>query len=279
MARTNDFPRVLWLVTSAWLAGCGRIGFGEADHGGGPALPDAPDIDAPAVIKGPPAAMVAVPQGLQSVCGDQKTTAMASVMNTGETDLVITKIAARDGVFGVNAALPLTIKPGEQASVELIVPAAVLGTDIGGHDKQDVLQFTANVAIADVDVATKVMGANLQVIVPAAPAPLTFTGTSGLCPNQKSVTIRNAGNMAATMTTVMPATFVMSGASSASMAAGASTTISVRPFSLDTGACSGVGVIEYELSGAPNCSSSTTTGTALNATYTISPGGSSCFCS
>jgi hypothetical protein len=50
VARTNDFPRVLWLVTSAWLAGCGRIGFGEADHGGGPGLPDAPDIDAPAVI-------------------------------------------------------------------------------------------------------------------------------------------------------------------------------------------------------------------------------------
>jgi len=231
------------------------------------------------VIKGPPAAMVAVPQGLRSVCGDPSTTAMASVMNTGETDLVITKIVARDGVFGVNVELPLTIKPGDQAAIELKVPAAVIGTDVGGHGKFDTLQFTANVAIADVDVVTKVMGANLEVTVPAAPAALTFNGTSGICPNQKPVTIHNAGNVTATMTTVMPATFAMAGASSASIAADASTVINVRPFSLDTGACSGVGVIEYQLSGAPNCSSSGVTATTLTARYTIAPGGSSCFCS
>lgn len=278
MARTNDLPRVLWLVTSTWLAGCGRIGFGEADHGDNNPLPDAPVAIDATVIKGPPVVTVTPPGVQKSTCGDAAGSAQVKIQNTGETDLVITSVTTRDGVFHAELAAPLTIGPNSDAMIDVTVPAAVIGTDIGGDLKTDQLQFEANVAIEPIQLVTKVMGANLVVVTPAPPASLTFTGTSGACPLPRTATLRNVGNMPVTMAVSPPANFALSGASGASMAGGASTIVTLRPFSAATGACSGVGTVQYQITGAPNCGASGTLGTTLRATYTIS-GASSCFCS
>lgn len=276
MARTNDFSRVLWLVTSTWLAGCGRIGFGEADHGDDNPLADAPIAIDAAVIKGPPVVMVTPPGVQKSTCGDAAGSAQVRVQNTGETDLVITSVSTRDGVFHAELAGPLTIGPNSDAMIDVTVPAAVIGTDVGGDLKTDQLQFQANVAIDPIELVTKVMGANLVVVTPAPPASLVFTGTSGACPIPRAATLRNVGNMPVTMTISPPANFAFGGASSASMAGGASTVVSLRPFT--TSACSGVGTIQYQITGSPNCGASGTVGTTLRATYTIT-GASTCFCS
>lgn len=269
---------MLWLVTSTWLAGCGRIGFGESDPGAGSGLADAPVTEPDgAVIKGPAVAAVTAPANLQSVCGAGAGTAMVTVANTGETELEITKLET-GGVFGVDVTMPITVAPGAQVEIPVTVPAAVIGTDRGGAAKTDELTFTANVAIAPLKLTTKVMGANLVIVSPPPPEALAFTGTSGICPQPKAVNVRNAGNMAATLRTLMPGTFAMAGASSASFAAQASIALQMRPFSVQTGACSGSGVIQYELTGAPNCGASGVIAGTLSATFNIS-GASSCFCS
>lgn len=275
MARTNDFSRVLWLVTSAWLAGCGRIGFGESDHDSTNVLPDAPaDIDA-AVIKGPPVVSVSAPDNLTSVCGDGATLSSVTVTNSGETDLVITDLATRDGVFKVTTDAPVTVAPGSSVEIQIKVPAAVIGTDIGGRSKTDQLMFGANVQIEPVALTTKVMGANIQITNPPPPMALAFSSASG-CPLPRAVSLRNAGNMAATVNMTAPAAFAITGTSGASIGMGSSIALTLRPFT--SSACSGTGIVQYNVTGAPNCGASGIGGPTLNATFNIT-GTSSCFCS
>ena len=301
MARTNDFPRVLWLVTSAWLVGCGRIGFGAQEGDPQPPLADAPAggvpdaastpsdalvvIDAPVAIDAAPPIDSSIPAGtpgiafviphMTTTCGAGASQVTATVSNPGTADLVVSNITLAAGeAFQVTGAFPMTIAPNASAMFVITALPAVVGTDRGGQIKSDTLVIDANATTTPVTIETTVTGANIDVTVPAS-AQLAFSDSSGQCPAPQPATIKNSGNATVTVALVVPAGFANAESSSAVVAAGGVMTRSIRP--VTNSACSGAGTILYLVSG-PSCGSSGGLSATLGATFNIS-GTSSCMCS
>lgn len=292
---------MLWLVTSTWLVGCGRVGFGDVDRdppGGlvdAPATPDAAapldaaqPIDASMVIDGRvipapagPKLLVGAVPAMTTVCGSAPTLVAFEISNPGDLDLEISNLPSTvDGFHitqaGAELTLPIRIKAGKAITLDIEPPAAVIGTDIGGSIKRGIFTVTSNAVdtpTTEISVAATVTGANIAVTVPAPPASLAFSSASG-CPAPRNATIRNNGNANATVAVRIPGEFAMTGNSTANVAAAGVMTRSFRPFT--SAACSGTAVIEYEVTGGANCGASGVT--TLNATFNIT-GTSSCFCS
>jgi hypothetical protein len=310
VARTNDFPRVLWLVTSAWIAGCGRVGFGALhDDPGGPlsdaptGIPDtaapivdaAPLIDAPPMVDaapivdtapitdtiaaGTPDIAFAIPP-MTSTCGAGATTVTATVSNPGTADLVINKITLSKGAlsaFRVVGTFPMTIAPTKAADFQITALAAVLGSDRGGDLKSDDLVIEANLTTNKVPISKTIMGANIDVTLPAPPPPpeLFFSDSSGLCPAAQQAKVTNTGNLPVTVNVQVSGPFTMAGTSSASVAIGATLVRNFQPFA--SGACSGAGVITYQVIAGNSCSSTAVVAT-IDATLSITGTSSACFC-
>lgn len=279
---------MLWLVTSTWIAGgCGRVGFGDQDREPPGMLPDAPlVIDAPAQVDAPvdspvimapprPKMEVTPPQGVTTVCGGGAGTATLKVANPGDGELVIDGAGVTGDAFQVTTKFPLTVAAGGSVDVQLAVAPAVIGTDVGGKVKTSEITFAANIPTDAVTVSTTVVGANLVVTTPAGGGPLVLSGTSGVCPAQKPVTLRNDGNVTANVTVVVPGGFAMQGATSAAVAPQGAMTRNFRAFT--SSACGASAVIDYEVSG-PNCGTSGIVASQVNATFNIT-GSSVCFCS
>ena len=118
-------------MTTAWLAGCGRIGFGDAGNR------DAGVLDAGAIGGAPPAdAMVSVadapPTGpimqittdsqntMTSTCGGGTQTQTYNFRNTGNSDLVIQSGKFTGGFGTVKAvSFPMVISPGQVGRTHL----------------------------------------------------------------------------------------------------------------------------------------------------------------
>ncbi len=293
---------MLWLVTSTWLVGCGRVGFGDVDRGppgdlvDAPATPDAATpldaaqpIDASMIIDGRvipapggPKLTVGTVPAMTTVCGSAPTSVAFEISNPGDLDLEISSLPSTANGFhitqaGAELALPVRIKAGKAVTFEIEPPAAVIGTDIGGSTKRAIFTVTSNAVdtpTTELAVAATVIGANIAVTVPAPPASLAFSNASGVCPTPRAATIRNNGNANATVTVRLPGEFAMTGNSTAPVAAAGVMTRNFRPFT--SAACSGTAVIEYEVTGGANCGASGVI--TLNATFNIT-GTSSCFCS
>jgi hypothetical protein len=283
-------------MTSTWLVGCGRVGFGDVDRDPSGDLVDAPapvdaapPIDAEVIIDGPvipapvgPKLSVGAVPPMTTVCGSAPTTVSFELSNPGDLELKITDFPSVVGAFrvtqaGVELALPIRIEAGTKLKLDIEPPAAVIGTDVGGTTKRATFTVKSNAVDnprLDISVAATVMGANIVVTVPTPPGRLNFSNASGVCPQERNATIRNGGNTNAAVVVRVPGEFAMTGASTANIAGGAAMTRLFRPFT--SAACSGSAVIEYEVTDGANCGVSGVT--TLNATFNI-VGTSSCFCS
>jgi hypothetical protein len=286
------------LVTSSWLIGCGRVGFGDVDReppGGlldAPAAPDAPSApDAPPPLDaaptdstlpaptGPKLSVGSVP-AMTTECGSTPATFAFELSNPGDMELTITKLPTdvdgfRLALRGGTLVLPLRIPAGGTVKIEVRPPDAVIGTDVGGSIKTAIAKIESNAVdqpLTEIELLATVMGANILVTVPAPPTTLAFSGSSGNCPQPRAATVRNTGNLSVGVQIRLPFEFAMAGTSTASLDENGVMTRNFRPFS--SGACSGVGVIEYDVIG-PSCAADLTT---LNATFNIT-GASTCFCS
>jgi hypothetical protein len=260
VARTSDLPKVLWLVTSTWLAGCGRIGFEAGGADAGPPIGSA---------VGPRLDLLAAP-AMTTTCGRAPATYDLTVRNSGDRDLVIDKVTVTGDPFGV-IAIPATLRPGESGTITLAPPRAVVGTDLPDDTKrgQLVIQANTDAPVAPVDVTAKVIGANLTII---APSPFEFSAASGLCPAARNVVVKNLGNADASIEPQLPLHFAISGLSGGVIAAGAMKTVAVR--AVTSAECAGSGRIVFEASEGAICKAPA----PLNATFNIT-GSSSCACS
>jgi hypothetical protein len=310
VARTNDFPRVLWLVTSAWLAGCGRLGFGALQDDPGKPLadgpvagPDAaatsgdaappsadatPMVDAAPIVDtapitdsiaaGAPGFSFDIPP-ITTTCGAGATTVPATVSNPGTADLLITSItpASGDPFQVAQDMFPIKLRPSESATIQITALPAVLGTDRGGAVKSGTLLIVANVPTTSVPVSTTIMGANIDVTLPQPPPPLLdFEGSSGSCPAPQPARIQNTGNLPATVSVQVLGPFAMAGSSGATLAINGVMTRNFRP---STGsACMGAGVIEYQVTAGATCNSGAIVA-SVDAQFNISGASSTCFCS
>src|SRR4029079_9138805 len=102
VARTSQLAPVLWMSTSTWLAGCGRLWFQGPDDNPVGSLPDAPVVHAAPMIDAALAApddiaiasapVIGVAPKLATTvsCGAAPQLATLDVMNTGNADLEIT---------------------------------------------------------------------------------------------------------------------------------------------------------------------------------------------
>jgi len=301
VARTNDLSRVLWLVTSTWLVGCGRVGFGDLDRDPGDPLADAPvqidaaaPIDTPAidalVIDGPvtpapagPKLTVGAVPTMTTTCGGAAPAVIVDVSNDGDQDLVITDLPSDVDGFRVETTsgdtTPLTLPPAKKITLRVTPPQAVIGNDIGGNTKNATLKILSNSTgepKRDVLLEATIQGANIVVFAPAPPLPLAFSSASG-CPGGQTATIQNTGNVRVTVGVLAPPEFAMTGSSSAAVSPLGTLSRSFRP--ITSSPCSTSAVIEYTVSGGANCGSSSAISASLNATLNIGGGASTCFCS
>jgi hypothetical protein len=117
-----------------------------------------------------------------------------------------------------------------------------------------------------------VIGANIDLQMPAGATALQFTAASG-CPAPQTVVVKNTGNAAITIDQLAANGVAFSGFSGGSIAAGASMTTTVRAFTMSS--CAAVGTLGYHAaSGAPELCATT----ELEVTLSIMSS-SSCFCS
>ncbi len=297
MARTTAFPKVLWIATSAWLTGCGRLGFDDHTTGQLAPLPDAAIVDAVALDAPPDVALRAVLQvapslALTAPCGSQAAEIELPITNTGNTDLVI-ESATLDNVPSNQFTLtqvPTTVAPGATEMLSVSPRQAVIGTDRGGTVFSNKLTIATNGGTQVVELSATVMGANIQIITPTTDK-IAFTGSSGACPaSGQTVSLSNTGNVGVNIAQLVASGFAFTGFASGVLPAGGSTSTTVRPFTLDTGQCSATASFAYEA--ASGTSGSTggicTTAVILDVTLVITQASSStstsssaasCFCS
>jgi len=256
--------RILWSVTAASSTmACGRLGF--------------EDMSDSSVGDGEPIAVFESSLALTTTCGSTPIATPLAVQNKGTGPLRI-EDASVTGGFRVATSLPLTIAPGETRTIEVIPPAAVIGTDLGGSQKSGVLALTTNESTAmgfaprEVALVADVAGANLTVTgAGMAPVQLMFTGSSGLCPEAKTVFIRNTGTDPVTVSAAEATAFSTSFAGG-SIEPGAAQEDNVR---VNTpSACAAMGTVVYAVTGSV-CS---VTPVVLQASFDIM-GSTSCYCS
>jgi hypothetical protein len=291
VARTTRFSQVLWSLTLAWLASCGRIGF-DLFGDDGVVLPDAPMQDAPmqgapldAAPNGPVMA-VTVP-AMTTECGNSPSPYQLKIGNSGDQPLVISKLTSKANVivtvlstvtptmvtpsFEVQTApLPLTIPPGTSTMLIVIPPVATVGTDVGGTMMTG--SFTVETdtgATSDVGLAATVVGANVAITVPAT-TNLTLRSSNGTCPSQM-VTIAYSGNAAVQIDLQASSGLGFQGFTSGILDVIQSKNTQVRPISNQC-AASGM-TMEYQVTGVV-CQKPA----ILNVSYQIT-GASTCSCS
>jgi hypothetical protein len=288
VARTSQLATLLWMSTSTWLTGCGRLWFQGPDQDPVGSVPDAPPmIDAAAIdaavdaaadapddvaIASAPVMDVAPMLATTVSCGAAPQQASLTVKNKGNADLQITNATVTGAPFQLKT-VPVLIAPGTMASFEILPPMAVIGTDLGGDVKHGMLKIESNAGIAMVDLEATVFGANL---VMSTPQPFTFQGASGACPSTKQVSIQNMGNSAATVDPSLTGPFEFSFSSSTDTNLSPGETLIIDVHVVTTSACSGAGTVGFSSSsGDPICAISP----ARSASYNIVGSSSGCSCS
>jgi hypothetical protein len=280
---------VLWLLTTTWLAGCGRLGF-DVDHGGpGNGLPDAPApdpaidaaIDAPA---GPAIAVAAMP-AITTACGSAPKAFLITLNNPGDQELVIdsadvmTTAPTQGNVFSVPAAqFPVKIAPGGTGTLAVAPPRAVVGTDRANKTKTGMLTLHTNTAVAPAAIALDALitGANLD-LMPAGTSSLTFTNTSGDCPGPQTLKVKNSGTDPITVAQLSASGITSAGFSGGALAPGQTMTTDFRPFT--SSECAVSGVLSYDASGGSGtglCTAPVVVNVTLDITGSST---SSCSCS
>jgi hypothetical protein len=289
VARTRSVSWFLWLLTSSWLAACGRFEFdalGSAPPGDPPGTPpgdppgDAPPGDAPPGDAPPdnadntpaPVLQVATMLALDALCGVPPDTipVQLAVTNTGTADLVIDSATVPDASeFGVSPG-PTQIAPGATEMITVRPPRADIGTHRAGTMVTDTLTLQTNAGTREVALVATVVGANIDLQMPAGATELRFTSSSD-CPAPQTVVVRNTGNAAITIDQLVANGVAFSGFSGGSIARGTSVTTAVRPFT--TSECAASGRLVYE------AASGLCATTELDVTLDITGSSSSCFCS
>jgi hypothetical protein len=273
MSRTPVLTAMLWGVAM----GCG---------GDSAPIVDAASIDAPPVdglvaidapIDGPPPAVnLATALAMDATCGGGTTTADLVITNVAGAAVIVTAIDVGGGFF-TKTALPLTIPIGDQVSVTVYPPSAVIGTDRGGATVTGTLTVTTDLGGAPppVTLTSTIIGANLALVDSGGQAltQVALDSATAACPPPTPVFVRNTGNAAADLFTSGASNFVIGGFTpSSTVPAGGvvSAELSVSTFS----ECAGSETISYQATGAV-C---TATPLALAASFNIT-GTSVCFCS
>jgi hypothetical protein len=284
VARTTQLAAVLWMSTTGWLSGCGRLWFDTSSDRSPGGLPDAPlgedassgpvdaAIDGPAIdaTAGPaPRLDVVAMLSMDAVCGAAAETTMLTVTNSGTADLTISDASVTGDAFRVTV-MPTLIPAGMSANFGIEAPMAVVGTDLGGSLKRATLKIESNARIAMVDLEALVKGAN---IVVTPPSPLDYTGTSGTCPAAKPFGVMNTGNMTIEVIPEAESPFAFDQSSSVDtfLDPGESLFLDVRPV---TTQCSGSGNVGFTISSGTICHADP----PLQVNLDIQ-GSSSCFCS
>lgn len=235
MARTATLSQVLWSLTTAWLAACGRLDF---DAG---AASDAPGAAAPA-----PHIEVAPALSMTTTCGVAPAATALVVKNTGSAALVITR-ATTTGPFTVDQ-VPAPIAPGEMATIGVKPPRAVVGTDRAGQVLQaETLTLETNAGTWMVRLDATVVGANVDLVLPPGATSLAFKSSSG-CPAPQDILVMNSGNLDVGIgVSIMPPSVVaVSGFSGGPLTLGRLELTSFRP--LTNSACAASGVMRYQMS-------------------------------
>ena len=245
MARTASFSQVLWLLPTAGLAGCGRLGFDDGSSGASNHLPDAmaaidAAIDAPPV--GPKLVVGTVP-AMTAECGMAVTTYDVPLSNPGDQDLVITQVALDDATtFAIVNKLPMTIPAGGAATMQVQPPASMVGTDRAKTVKTNTLNLTTNVPggeVVPIAVSSTVMGANFDVVIAGGGGKtMNLTTNDGTCPADRTITVTNSGNvsMAYAVQPSLTIGVTMSGFSSGAIGIGKAATTTFKAFT-PSGAC------------------------------------------
>jgi hypothetical protein len=239
VARTSTFSQVLWLLTTVWLAACGRLGFDELGGGVSKPLPDAPIApdgqtadaltpDAPpdATLDGPVAAPnieVASSLALVTTCGAAPAESELVVTNTGTAELTIASATATNA-FAVTSG-PTAIAAGDSATFAIAPPMAVVGTDRGGTSKTGTLTLMTNAGTRTVQLAAAVQGANLAVSV----TDIAFVASDGSCPGPRTVTISNTGNTSVAIDPLPADGVTLSGFTGGTIDANSSTSVTIDP--------------------------------------------------
>jgi hypothetical protein len=287
VARTVRFSQVLWLLTTAWLASCGRIGFGAHGDDSPPPI-DAPGI--PSVIDAMPDAprgpiLGVVPPAQQAAqCGDMPAPQVLTLENHGDQDLVVSAldinpVSPNDPRYAFTSDFsPMTIAKGGSATVTLQPPTTTIGTDFANTVIANSLQFHTNEPAlpAPIPVSLKVTGAN----VIANPTTLTFTGTGGKCPADIPVKLTNTGTKAIDLTAngSSGVNALASGFNSGSLPANSTVTVLVHvtTSSACTNANNGMLIIDAMSGTVCNATGSITLDASLSITGSAS---GTCFCS
>jgi len=285
VARTSQLATLLWISTSTWLAGCGRLWFQGPDKDPAGSVPDAPliepaidaatdaAVDAPDDVAIASAPVLDVAPSLTTTvsCGVAPQQTSLMVTNKGNADLEITNATVTGAAFQLKS-VPVMIAPGAMASFSILPPMAIVGTDLGGDVKRGTLKIESNAGNAMVDLEATIFGANL---VMTTPQPFSFQGSSGACPSAQQVSIQNMGNSTASVEPHLagPFGFGFSSSSDRVLLPGETMIIDVRV--VTSSACSGSGTVGFTASSGPICA---ITGQAP-ATYNILGSSSGCFCS
>ncbi|HEY0192272.1 MAG TPA: hypothetical protein VGC42_14220 [Kofleriaceae bacterium] len=222
----------MWLLTTAWLAACGRLGFDASADGTGNHLPDAPTrVDATvaepdAAPAGPRIYVSQMPTEMNAECGMPGPAYPIMLGNRGDQDLVITggevgpaqvRVAGNErerlpaagsgssgsDMYQVLTAFPITIPAGGTSVIRIKTPDSVTGTDLARSTKTATLMLATNAADSEafpIELVTTVTGANLGVTIVggggADGRTMNFTGASaGMCPAPRSLKVSNTGNL------------------------------------------------------------------------------------
>jgi hypothetical protein len=286
VARTSQLATLLWMSTSTWLGGCGRLWFSGPDKDSVGSLPDAPPmidaaggpavdaaVDAPddVAIASAPVMDVAPMLTTTVSCGAAPQQASLAVMNKGNADLQITNATITGAAFQLKV-VPVRIAPGAMASFSILPPMAVVGSDLGGDVKHGMLKIESNAGIAMVDLEATILGANL---VMTAPRPFSLQGSSGACPSPAQVSVQNMGNSSATVDPSLTGPFGFSFSSSADPVLLPGETLMIDVHVVTSSACSGSGTVGFTASSGPICQISSPS----SATFNILGSSTSCFCS
>lgn len=287
VAHTRSISTILWLLTTSWLAACGRFEFDPIKLGAPGGTPDAsadapPDDarpgDAPPGNLPAPVLEVVAMRALDTLCGSDPndTPAQIEVSNSGTADLVITSATVPAASRFKVTQVPSRIAPGATEKITVIPPMAVVGTDRASTTFEDTLALRTSAGDRDIALVATVVGANIDLEMPAGATELLFAASSG-CPGPQTVVVRNTGNAAGATVAAYGSsdapTFGLGGFSGGSIPAGATRTTTLR--ALTSGECAASGVFAYD---APPGPSNLCTTTTLQVTLDITSG-SSCFCS
>jgi hypothetical protein len=288
VARTTRVSQVLWLLTTTWLTGCGRLGFDVDNSGLGNGLPDAPVI-LDAAIGAPvgPAVTVAAMPSIITACGSAPKAFLITLQNPGDQDLIIdgadvTTVSPTQGnLFSVPAAqFPVRIAPGAMGTLAVAPPRAVVGSDRATKIKSGTLTLRSNAAAVPAPIAldARITGANLD-ILPAGTSSLVFTDTSGNCPMKQTVTVTNSGTDPINVGQLAAVGITSAGFSGGALAPGQAMMTDFRPFT--SAQCAASGVLRYDaVSSGGSSTNLCTTPVVISVTLSITGSStSSCSCS